>query len=179
MAEKYHSVNSQWPANLPPLSDQEALAGAKRLLRKAMGKKLRPGWKWKIATGNRRTWPRRGVFYVNPNRTGDLRHFQSGWPDIVHFISHWAMYALHPTWSAHCSAHLSLEKELTEYVIGQGWLEGKLKTEPKAVVPAIDRRYTNVVAGIARWSTKLKRAKTALAKLERKRKYYERKGVAA
>jgi len=177
MTEKYHSVNSQWPANLPPLSDQEALAGAKRLFRKATGKAFKG--KWKIATGNRYTWPRRGVFYVNPRRTGDLRHFQPGWPDLVHFISHWAMHVLHPTWKSHCSAHLSLEKELTEYVIAQGWLEGKLKAQPKAVVPAIDRRYANVTAGIARWTTKLKRAKTALAKLERKRRYYERKKGAA
>jgi len=88
------------------------------------------------------------------------------------------MYVLHPTWKAHCSAHLSLEKELTEYVIAQGWLDGALKREPKPVVPAINRRYSNVVAGIARWETKLKRAKTALAKLERKRKYYEKKGAA-
>lgn len=170
---KYHGVNSQWPDVLPPLSDQEALAGTKRLYRKATGKAFKG--EWKITTGNRRTWVRNHVFYVNPGSTGWTGDARPGWPDIVHNISHYAHWKLHPTWASHGPAHRELEEDLTRYVIEQGWLQGTLKREPKAVVPAIDRRYTNVVAGIVRWTTKLKRAKTALTKLERKLKYYERK----
>jgi predicted anti-sigma-YlaC factor YlaD len=37
-------------------------------------------------------------------------------------------------------------------------------------------RYGRTLVALKRWRTKLKRAKTMVAKLDRRRKYYEKKG---
>src|SRR5215831_12252437 len=86
---KYASVNGAWPTNLPPITDQEAVALVKRLYRFAMKRPLKIPVK--ITTGNRETWVRRGVFYVNPkNRTA----LQAGWHDMVHSVSHYCTVSI-------------------------------------------------------------------------------------
>jgi len=50
----------------------------RRLYRFAMERPLKIPVK--VTTGNRETWVRRGVFYVNPNNRTTL---QPGWHDIV------------------------------------------------------------------------------------------------
>lgn len=168
----YEQVNRQWPETVPALDPEEAVAAAKRLYRFAMKRAWRG--KWKTATGNRLTWPRSGTFYVNPARRNVL-DTESGWRDVVHLMSHWCHHQLHPNAPSHGSLHRTLEKDMIEYVIKSGWLDGRLKPRVTPAVSKIDVRHKNVLAGIERWSTKLKRAQTALRKLNKQRKYYERR----
>lgn len=171
--EAYQHVNSQWPEVVPELTGPEAVAAAKRLYRLAMGRPFKGTFK--IVSGNRYTWVRNGVFSVNPARTGS--GLETGWRDLVHMISHLCHQRLHPTWKPHGPEHHALERRLVAYVIEQGWLDGKLKKEPKPKVDPIVIRHKRVLQGIKRWTTKLKRAQTALKKLERQRRYYERKAA--
>lgn len=168
---KYDSVNGQWPEGtdcgrgIKP-SPQEAMAGAKRLYRVAMKRPFRG--KVKLTSGRRDTRIRRHVLYVNPDWRG------GGWHEIVHSISHHASY--HHFRENHGPRHAFIERELTRYVVEHGWLEGKLKREPKAK-PDLDiraLRRDRIIARIKKWEARRKRADTALKKLRRQRAYYDR-----
>lgn len=165
MTERYHAVNSQWPETLPTLTGPEAISAAKRLYRMATKRKWRGSWK--LTSGRRFTWPRRSVFYVNPARTGD-RALETGWRDLVHMMSHWCFRELHPKRRPHDSRHEYLEREMVAYVLAQGWLEGKLRAKPSKARPKPDARQA-LEARAARWTTKLRRAETALRKIARQR----------
>ena len=167
--KKYSAVNGQWPEAIPALRPDEALAAAKRLYRFAM-KRAYPG-KWKLASGNRFTWQRSHVFYVNPNRSNAE---QPGWHDLVHMISHYCHRRLHPRSKPHDARHHFLEKEMVGYVIAQGWLDGRLHKPAPKRDPSNERRE-RTLAGIARWEAKQKRAETALKKLRRRAAYYEKR----
>src|SRR5215510_8471555 len=78
-------INYQWPANMPELTDDEAIAAVKKLLRRF---KVKFKGSYRIGTGNRHTWPRRGVYTVNPS---------NGWRRLVHSVSHYAHRKLNPT----------------------------------------------------------------------------------
>lgn len=171
-ATPYVAVVAAWPEQVPVPTPQEALSGAKRLYRKFLGR----AWtgKWALTSGKRYTRVLNGVYYVNPNSP-----YYGGWKDIVHFMSHRICRRLYPGAPGHGHTHARLEREMIEYVISQGWLEGKLKRpeEERAVVSLSDVRRDRVLANIERWETKMKRAKTALKKLYRQRKYYESKAA--
>jgi hypothetical protein len=171
MPANYTHVNAAWPDNTPAPTPQEALSGAKRLYRLAMGRAYRG--KWKLTSGRRHTWPRRGTFYVNPNRIG---WGFSGWKEITHSISHHAARRLHPHARPHSGQHAFLERTLAEHVVKSGWLDGKLKRpeQPKAEVDQRAIRAVRVQARIDTWERKKRRAETALRKLTRQRAYYER-----
>lgn len=180
MAEKYQSVNGAWPEgtnegrNLKP-TPQEAMAGAKRLYRIAFGKPFKGTMK--LTSGNRFTYIRNGVFYVNPDY-GAMEGFPEsggGWHEIVHGISHYACSRLHPNAKGHGHQHAFIERELIKAVVSKGWLEGKLRREPKIKAPADPAK--RIVESLARWQSKRKRAETAIRKLERKLRYYERKAA--
>lgn len=169
---KYDSVNGVWPEGtnegraIKP-TPQEAMSAAKRLYRVAMGKSWRGPMK--LTTGRRHTSIIGGVFYVNPDHTWD-----GGWHGIVHSISH------HASWRRygenHGPRHAWIEKQLIEHVVSHGWLDGKLKrpTKPKADTDPKREKHARILSRIKSWQSKAKRAKTALAKLERQRRYYER-----
>lgn len=166
--EKYHAVNSQWPEVVPELDGSEAVAAAKRLYRFAMKRPWRG--KWKIVSGNRYSWTHQGVFCINPKYTG--RGAVNGWHDLVHFMSHYCFQRLHPGKRPHDSRHLYLERDMVEYVIKSGWLEGKLKRPTKAKPDAKSlaaARHARLDASAKRWTTKLRRATTALRKIARQR----------
>jgi hypothetical protein len=132
---------------------------------------LRTRWTWQLTSGNRYTRPRGGVFYVNPNESDMF----GGWKAIVHDISHWAGRRLFPKAPPHSPGTAFIERKLAEHVINSGWLDDKLKREPKAK-PEIDvkaLRHQRTLAAIKRWESKAKRAKTTLAKLHQRRKRYE------
>ena len=163
-------VNSKWPRSMPVPSEQEAIAGAKRLYRKAMGRPWRGGVK--VTSGNRHTWVRRGTLFVNPNVAGLAL---GGWAEIVHSISHYAHRRLNPNDAPHSSKQSYIERDLTDYVIAQGWLEGKLK-RPKhdaSKRDIVSERYQRILARETIWDKKFKRAKNALAKARRERRAYE------
>lgn len=163
----YQYVNVTWPAQVPTLTGEEAVRAAKRLYRHIMARPW-PG-EVRLTSGNRYTYPRRGVLYVNP----EGHHF-GGWRDLVHDLSHHCFRRRHPDRRPHHWTHANLERRMIQYVLEQGWLDGALKPKAKAAVDARQRRYQRVLARIKAWETKRKRAENALKKLRQQRRYYER-----
>jgi len=163
-------VNDKWPQPVPLPTEAEAIAGARRLFRKATGRAWRG--RVRIASGNRHTWVRRGVLYVNPTY-----RWRPGWPGIVHGIAHYAHYLKHPDDPPHSDRQAYTERDLVDYVLAQGWLDGKLKrpatTKPKR--DPVKDRYQRILAREKTWESKLKRAENALAKVRRERREYERR----
>lgn len=158
-------VNAQWPATIPALTATEAERAARRLYRVAMGRACT--LPVKVTAGRNHTYIRRGTLRVNPAK---------GWRDLVHGLGH-AFYALlYPNRKPHSGQHASMERALIRYVVGHGWLEGKLKPATEESAPA-DKRAANLartLAAIKRWETKEKRARNALKKLRAKAKRQER-----
>src|ERR1051325_3538871 len=97
--DRYIRVNAEWPPDLPPLTPQEAVSAAKRLYR--FGTKKPWGRAIKLTSGNRHTWARYGVLYVNPDQ---------GWRSLVHDMSHLAHRRLRPSLSGHDWRHAHLER---------------------------------------------------------------------
>lgn len=165
----YEHVNDQWPGDIDrrALSGPEAISAAKRLYRFAMKKPYRG--KFKLTSGRRYSWPRRGVFFVNPEK-----HHFGPWRDLVHDLSHYCAWRLHPGAKPHGTQHHFLEKEMVAYVIRSGWLEGKLlkPTKEKPPVNKKAERAARVLARIETWERKKRRAETALRKLKRQASYY-------
>jgi hypothetical protein len=165
--EKYHAVNGQWPDEVPPLTGPEAIAAAKRLYRFTMKKPWKG--KWALTSGRRYTWPRGSTFYVNPNRGSGL---EGGWRDLVHMLSHYCHRQLWPRHKPHGPNHHFIEKEMVEYILKSGWLDGRLKPKSKAKPDAKSvaaTRLAQLDASAKRWTTKLRRANTALRKIARQR----------
>ncbi len=174
-------VNNKWPSHLPVPTEQEAIAGAKLLFRKGMGRSFKG--KVKLTSGNRHTWIRRGVLYVNPDQR--CWNGRGGWAEIVHHLAHYCQRRLYPGSKPHSSKELYLERDLTDYVLEKGFLEGALKKEPKEPVKlrASDRfclKYEKTEKAIFRANEKLKklnaqtrRTENRLKKLFKQKKYYE------
>ena len=167
----YARCEAAWPEKLPPLTGPEAVTAVKRLYRFAMKRKW--AGKVELTSGRRYTWPRRGVFYVNPNRSN--AYSKAGWHDIVHFVSHYCHARLYPNARPHDHTHATLERTMIEYVIKSGWLDGKLKRpEKKEATPLKQERYQRILRRQEAWEAKERRARNALKKLKRQRAYYER-----
>jgi hypothetical protein len=166
-------VNSKWPSDIPIPSDKEAITGAKRLYRKAMGRPFRG--KVVVTSGNRYSWIRSGVMSVNPKRRNAWQP-QAGWPDIVHLLSHYFHRRLYPRDKPHSHRQLDLEAELTRYVVENGFHEGRLKrkTKEKPKLSRKEKGHQAALAALARWETKLRRAETGVKKYRAKVRYYEK-----
>lgn len=174
----YNEINCAWPDPMPVPTPREAVHGTKRLLRHMFalasaegiacdyGRYVK-GRRFKVTSGRRYTWCRRGTWMVNPNG----RHF-GGWQDIVHCISHWAHRRFWPGEKPHGVRHVWIERELTAYAIEHmsRWAVAtageKIKPDPKAV------RAASVAARLKTWERKKARAETALRKLRRQARYY-------
>src|SRR5215831_2526558 len=121
MAANYDNVNAVWPDNPAIPTGQEAIAGARKLVKLALS--LGPagtnginyrygrGYAFKLTSGNRYTWTRRGVFYVNPDQ--DDYRFR-GWKGICHDIAHWAGRKLYPGAKPHDARTAFIERKLCE-----------------------------------------------------------------
>lgn len=170
----YERVNGAWPDEVPPLTGDEAVRALKRLYRFATGRKL--DREVQITSGNRYTWARYGVWYVNP----EGHHGRSGWPSLVHDLAHYLhMKVFSPGERPHTRTHARLELKLAKEVVRRGWLEGRLKSAPpklRIVTPemAREKKIETRRAQVARLerkikalSTRLKTAKRSLAALER------------
>jgi hypothetical protein len=180
MALTYETVNNQWPKEVPIPTPEEALRGARRLVRLALtlGPPNRPKisvtrYRFKLTSGRRYSWPRRGVFYINP----DKQEFGvgRGWQALCHDLSHWAHQRLYGK-SGHTAGHAYIEKRLGEFVIANGWLDGALKKPAKLKEP-VDRqeaRHQRTIELIASWERKQKLAATKLKKLRIRKRYYEK-----
>jgi hypothetical protein len=176
----YREVNAAWPTETPVPTPHEAMSGVKRLLRRAhrlavedgalpKGTRLRR-YRFKTTSGRRVTWPRRGVWYVNPNENRRA----GGWPEIVHSVSHWAQRHYWPNEDPHGPRHVWIEKVLADYAI-KNFLDGQLKRPEKAKPDPADIRRERVQTAIKRWQSKLRRAETALRKLRKREAYYDRR----
>tara|TARA_R110002020_G_C15990987_1_gene749350 strand:+ start:117 stop:713 length:597 start_codon:yes stop_codon:yes gene_type:complete len=170
-------VNSKWPDHIPIPEPDEAVAFAKAVYRKAMGRPWKG--KTKVVSGNRHTWVRNGVLNVNPNTRGLS---SAGFQNILHNISHFAHRRLHPNDRPHSDSQLYLERNLTDWVLKKGFLNGSLKTSPKPKIDLVEKRARRVEAAICRAETKLKklasdkrRTEKRLSELRAKKRYYDRK----
>lgn len=170
-------VNSKWPKDVSLVpSAKEAITGAKRLYRRAMGKPFRG--KVVVTSGNRYTWIRSRILSVNPNRRWSGR--MAGWPDIIHLLAHYCHARKYPNARPHDHRELDLEADLTRYAIAHGFHEGRLK-RPERLKPKPDRKVVarcKAAEALARWETKLKRAETGVKKYRKKVRYYDKKGPA-
>jgi|SRR5262245_49739930 len=175
--EWYRRVNASWPEHVPPLTAEEAERAAKRLYRfvtkstytgkvvVTSGRRY-SGQRW-VRTTNSLVWERRIV--VNPER---------GWRDLVHELSH--AWEAHAGTHGHNATHARLEMRMIKEVVRRGWLEGKLKDTPKPAPAPVDVRAVKMArtaAAIERWEKKLRRAETALKKLRRRQRAYERRAA--
>lgn len=159
---RYRKVNTVWPETLPALTPQEAVSAAKRLYRLGTGNAFKG--QFRITSGHRYTWIRRGVFVVNPGR---------GWHHLVHDISHIVHQQRHPGLPPHHPSHMETERLLAEMAVTK-WLDGSLRREPKPKPDLKTLRHQRVLARIKTWEGKLKRAENALKKLNKTRAYYEK-----
>lgn len=172
MTTRYNAVNGEWPTPPPPSpTPAEAIAAARRLYRKFVGKPWQG--EWRTTSGNRYSWPRRGVYYINPNKPETVG---GGWQALVHDLSHYINDRTRPQHRGHGIWHASLEREMVAYVISSGWLDGKLRSKAKTP-SARPSSLARIEVRIKNWESKQRRAENALAKLYRQRRYHERKAV--
>ncbi len=147
----HEQMSNVWP--------NHAISYIRAMWKAEVGSKFR--WKIRIGTGNRRTWLASGVFTVNP---------EQGWHDINHDMAHFI--ERRKTGGAHTDQHLRLERNGANLIVRRF-----LETEPppkKEKPDMISVRAARVEAGIKRWEAKLRRASTALKKLKKQQRYYQK-----
>lgn len=162
---RYAPIDALWSSvTRPPISRIEAERAARRIYRHFGA----------VAHG--------GPSMTHPARLdGEVRRcwttprindgLDKGWPRLVHDISHRIFAARHPNFRPHAGGHALLEREISDYVIQQGWLSGTLKPPAPRKATAEERRakrLSQTDAAIARWDSKRRRADTALRKLRRR-----------
>ena len=177
---KYIAVNGTWPSTLPPLSARTAKKAFKALYRYRFHKP----WTDEVEAvkgSRRRTWVhikplkgkwhgRRRVMVVAPD---------AGWHDFIHDLSHWVHGKQYPDQNAHKgSSHAAVERDLIEEVLRRGWLNEVVPVKPKKAKPDVKQvRLQQIQKRIKSWTTKQKRATTALKKLQRQLARYEKLGL--
>jgi len=119
-------------------------------------------WKLRVGSGNRRTWRDSYGFTVNPDQ---------GWHDINHDMSHFI--ERQKTGGAHTNQHVRLEGAGARLIVRR-FLSDEPYVDKKKERDHVAERAARVDAGIKRWDAKLKRAATALKKLKRKKRYYDK-----
>ena len=163
-ARRYRLLNSQWPASYPKMTDRDVKIAARVLYRLIMGKKFTG----KLVVKHRgRSWAKSWKIIGNSHQ---------GWHDVVHDWSHDLHHTLYPNEKPHGPHQAFIERKMVEEVNKRGWLTGRLN-KPKLEKVKLDvreKRKAAVLAKLAKWQTKLKRAKTAIKKLERQKAYYEK-----
>lgn len=168
---RYESINAAWRASgLPPVTREEVTRALAILCRKFGG--TQHGGPSMVRPFRRK---RVRVCWISL-KGGTL---DKGWPRLAHDLSHDLFEARHPRLKQHHPAHAAVEREVSEYIIASGWLTGSLKR--KAATPSRAERVADkrasVEARLARWETKARRAATAIKKLRRALKSYERRAA--
>ncbi len=144
-------MRNVWPTH--------AMSFVRAMWKAETGRKFR--WKIRIGTGNRRTWLHGGVFTVNPNQ---------GWHDVNHDMGHFIERRMGG--GAHTDSQLRRERNGAHLIVRK-FLETKPPPEKKKS-DMVTVRAARVTAGIRRWEAKLRRASTALKKLKKQQRYYEK-----
>jgi hypothetical protein len=171
----YASVNASWgcdPREMRKPTDKEAIKACRLLLAEgfrafgqpAAAKRKR---KFELTSGRRRTWPRSGIWYVNPNECN------MGFAEIVHSVSHWVHREVNPGFSrlrggGH-QGHVTVEQHLVDFVKAKRWIEDGLKVAQDKPEPTGEekkaKRILTLQERLKKWETKKKRAETAIKKL--------------
>jgi len=157
-----------WPDHVPPIGATEAVTAARKLWRFAMGETWRG--RVEVTSGRNHTWERDGILYVNPN----------GWKWMVSDLAWLFFTRANPTLRRNRKDIAKLEEKLIQQVVRRGWLANALKTrevppDVQIILKHIEKENKErklLEAGVKRWTTKLSRAQTMLAKYERKLKRY-------
>lgn len=158
--DRYEPVRTVLPDTLPALTRVEAERAAGKLWRKFAPKR----WKARGYTF-RRSW----VSKVPTDRADN----RDGWGSLIHDISHELFWRHYPNRRPHDPLHAKYEADVAAHVSASGWLAGTLKPKPKAKLTLDQKRMAELVrseAAIGRWTSKAKRAATALRKLNAKRR---------
>ena len=159
---RYKQVSDTLPATLPPLTREEAERAAKRIFRHFGSAKDRGGAQADLGPIRFRGYVRRCWVSSKPTKEHD-----KGWGRLVHDVSHDIFRRRHPGFRPHAGGHAQLEREIAEFVVAQGWLDGRLKTIDKK--PSREERHrcklARVEEALLRWDRKLRRAQNALRKL--------------
>jgi len=161
--DPYAAVNAAWPADVPTLTIEDAGKAARKLWRTfATREGVPPGAKPYSYHEPRRCWG---------STSGTRNSLRAGWRRMVHDVSHIMSSKANRLRKNHGAIHAELELRLVQYVVSNGWLSPKVDTpkdDPR------QERYQRVLASIDRWERKQRRAETALRKLARQRRYYEK-----
>ena len=169
----YGQVNRMFPKQLPILEKDEAERAYKKLIAKFGTKKVWSEYysgqwitkKMKVRQTRKRrtkTWKTR-IRKCWLSLNGDTNTLHKGWRRLVHDVSHYVHDFRFPNSSNHDLAQAVIEKEMVNYVINQGWLEGKLKTKLKPKPTKDEKQNTKIInleKLIKSWETKEQRAKT-------------------
>jgi len=142
------------------------VTAAKRLWKVGSGRKC--PFRIKLTSGNRRA----GFVGFSTLRTNP----EKGWRSLVHNLSHLINFETNPRQRPHHESRACLERRLSEYVVAQGWLDGKLKradkTKPKPDIKVV--RRLRLEKQRAKLLTKLKRYTTRLKSIEKSLAHYDR-----
>jgi hypothetical protein len=135
----------------PKLTGQEAVSAGRAF-----------AGSFKLTSGNRSTWPSRGVFSVNPDQ---------GWHDVIHDVSHALHRRKHPGARPHAEDQEVLEQLMVRHAVSKGWLDGSLRREPKPQAPKPslkERREARRASALAKAEHRLKLAQAAVDRLKGK-----------
>jgi hypothetical protein len=124
-----HSRAPAWPATIPALSDGEAKRAARLLWKRFYWRRMyeeqgRPVRKQHqpltVLINPKLKYARQRSFQIEVNSA-------MGWRSMIHSLSHRFHHRLRPKDKPHSDSHRHLEREMIDYVVGSGWLDGKLK----------------------------------------------------
>lgn len=175
--KRYVPVAMTLPMLLPAITREEATRAARKLYRHFGGTEhgsvdmiRRARWRshYRSARGALPSWTSK----VPTSNTNNGK----GWGALIHDVSHDIHDQRTPRLRPHDGAHAKLEAELAAYVVAKGWLAGTLKPSPKAAPTPHEKRVArlaNIDKRIKKWTTRQKRATTALRKLTRQRRALE------
>ena len=142
--------------------ESHAASYCKAMWKKATGRKLTA--KIRFGTGNRYTWIRGRVLTINPS---------SGWKEINHDFTH--CIERRTTGDSHSDKHLERERQGAEMIRSRFLTEDPQPEKPKPTTQELQRkRAASVETRIVTWERKAKRAQTALSKLRKQKRYYEK-----
>jgi len=166
--ERYQIIDDTLPHTLPAITREEATRANQLLCRHFGKKRLGP-----VTMQNDVPTGRTRVCWLSPKPTDGSNHFK-GWGRLIHDVSHRIFRRRHPSFRPHDGGHSTLEREIAEYVIAHGWLEGALRPRPAPALKKLtsDERRALLLrrtqASLARWQAKSRRAQNAIKKLRRR-----------
>jgi hypothetical protein len=168
---RYAPIASLWASMIrPPLTRHEAARAARRIYRRFGARTLGGPAMSTAARFDGRV--RRCWITTRQNAPSS-----KGWERLVHDVSHRLFALRHPHFRAHDGGHATLEREIAQFVVVQGWLNGTL-CKPAAPPTTKAQRHAQdlarVQARIERWNSKMRRAHNALNKLKRRQRALQR-----